>query len=106
MAAGGPDGSVVFTLEEMILIIEDLMRIADDLFGGDDEVNASWSTRSRIVSSIARSEATRTRRLYRRCHVHNRTRALHIARTNRPSTHAYRALRAPLNRRSGTGYAG
>jgi hypothetical protein len=36
----GPDGSVVFTLEEMSLIIEDLMRIADDLIAGGDEVNA------------------------------------------------------------------
>lgn len=40
MAAEGPDGSVVFTLEEMTLIIEDLMRIADDLIAGGDEVNA------------------------------------------------------------------
>ena len=40
MTSRGPDGSVVFALEEMILIIEDLMRIADDLVAGGDEVNA------------------------------------------------------------------
>ncbi len=33
-------GSVSFTLEEMAAIIEDLMRIADDLLHGGDEVNA------------------------------------------------------------------
>jgi hypothetical protein len=31
---------VRFTLEEMAAIIEDLMRIADDLLAGGDEVNA------------------------------------------------------------------
>jgi hypothetical protein len=40
MPGEGPDGSVVFTLEEMTLIIEDLLRIADDLIAGGDEVNA------------------------------------------------------------------
>lgn len=37
MPGGG--GHVAFSLEEMAAIIEDLMRIADDLAGGD-EVNA------------------------------------------------------------------
>ncbi len=34
---GGP---VSFTLEEMAAVIEDLMRIADDLLSAGDEVNA------------------------------------------------------------------
>ena len=33
-------GSVSFTLEEMAAVIEDLMRIADDLLSAGDEVNA------------------------------------------------------------------
>lgn len=40
MATGTPDGSVVFTLDEVTVIIEDLMRVADDLFAGGGEVNA------------------------------------------------------------------
>jgi hypothetical protein len=40
MPAEGPDGSVVFTLEEMVVVIEDLMRVADDLVASGDEVNA------------------------------------------------------------------
>jgi len=35
-----PGGSVEFSLEEVTLIIEDLMRVADDLLGAGDEVNA------------------------------------------------------------------
>lgn len=38
MASGG--GPVSFSLEEMAAVIEDLMRIADDLSAGGDEVNA------------------------------------------------------------------
>jgi hypothetical protein len=34
------DGPVRFSLEEMAAIIEDLMRIADELNRGGDEVNA------------------------------------------------------------------
>lgn len=34
------DGEVAFSLGEMLGIIEDLMRIADALFAGGDEVNA------------------------------------------------------------------
>lgn len=34
----GGDGDVAFSLEEMAAIIEDLMRIADDLLAGGDEV--------------------------------------------------------------------
>jgi hypothetical protein len=30
----------VFTLQEMTVVIEDLLRIADDLLAGGDEVNA------------------------------------------------------------------
>lgn len=33
-------GSVSFNLEEIAALIEDLMRIADDLLAGGDEVNA------------------------------------------------------------------
>ena len=33
-------GSVSFTLDEMAAVIEDLMRIADDLLAAGDEVNA------------------------------------------------------------------
>jgi hypothetical protein len=40
VTAGEPNGRVEFSLEEITLIIEDLMRIADDLFGAGDEVNA------------------------------------------------------------------
>lgn len=35
-----PGGPVTFTLEEMSALIEDLMRIADDLLAGGDELNA------------------------------------------------------------------
>jgi len=31
---------VAFSIEEITALIEDLMRIADDLYGADDEVNA------------------------------------------------------------------
>jgi hypothetical protein len=34
------DGPVRFTLGEMAALIQDLMRIADDLLAGGDEVNA------------------------------------------------------------------
>lgn len=40
MATGGAGRSVEFTLDEITLLIEDLMRIADDLLAGGDEVNA------------------------------------------------------------------
>ncbi len=33
-------GSVSFTLDEIAAVIEDLMRIADDLLAAGDEVNA------------------------------------------------------------------
>jgi hypothetical protein len=33
-------GRVEFTLDELIAIIEDIMRVADDLLGAGDEVNA------------------------------------------------------------------
>jgi len=36
----GNEGPISFTLEEMAGIIEDLMRIVDDLVAGGDEVNA------------------------------------------------------------------
>ena len=35
-----PAGPVTFTLDEAAALIEDLMRIADDLLPGGDEVNA------------------------------------------------------------------
>jgi hypothetical protein len=35
-----PDRQVAFSLEEITVVIEDLMRIADDLTAGGDEVNA------------------------------------------------------------------
>jgi hypothetical protein len=35
-----PDGPVSFTLEEIAALIEDLMRIADELLASGDEVNA------------------------------------------------------------------
>lgn len=35
-----PDGPIRFTLDEIAAIIEDLMRIVDDLLAGGDEVNA------------------------------------------------------------------
>lgn len=34
------EGPVRFSLEEMASLVEDLMRIADDLLAGGDEVNA------------------------------------------------------------------
>jgi len=34
------EGPVRFTLDEMAVIVEDLMRIADDLKSSGDEVNA------------------------------------------------------------------
>jgi hypothetical protein len=34
------DRSVAFSVDEIAAIIEDLMRIADDLLAGSDEVNA------------------------------------------------------------------
>jgi hypothetical protein len=34
------EGPVRFTLDEMAVIVEDLMRIADDLKSSSDEVNA------------------------------------------------------------------
>jgi hypothetical protein len=37
---GDPEGSVTFSLAELAVIIEDLMRIADDLLAAGDEVNA------------------------------------------------------------------
>ncbi len=40
MTSREPGGSVEFSLEEVTLIIEDLMRVADDLLGAGDEVNA------------------------------------------------------------------
>ena len=40
MTTSEPDGPVVFTLDEIAVTIEDLMRVADDLFGAGDEVNA------------------------------------------------------------------
>lgn len=40
MTFGEPSGPVVFSLEEITVIIEDLMRVADELFGAGDEVNA------------------------------------------------------------------
>lgn len=40
MTTSEPSGPVVFTLAEITVIIEDLMRVADDLFGAGDEVNA------------------------------------------------------------------
>jgi hypothetical protein len=41
VTTGEPGGDgVVFTLAEVTMIIEDLMRIADDLLGSGDEVNA------------------------------------------------------------------
>jgi hypothetical protein len=40
MTFGEPSGSVVFSLEEITVIIEDLMRVADEIFGAGDEVNA------------------------------------------------------------------
>ena len=33
-------GRVEFTFDELMAIIEDLMRVADDLLGAGDEVNA------------------------------------------------------------------
>ncbi len=33
-------GRVEFTLDELMTMIEDLMRVADDLLGAGDEVNA------------------------------------------------------------------
>ncbi len=35
-----PERSVSFSVDEMATVIEDLMRIADDLLAGGDEVNA------------------------------------------------------------------
>lgn len=35
-----PGRSITFSLEEMAALIEDVMRIADDLLAGGDEVNA------------------------------------------------------------------
>lgn len=35
-----PGAPVTFTLDEMSTLIEDLMRIAEDLLAGGDEVNA------------------------------------------------------------------
>ncbi len=35
-----PQRPVTFTVEEVAALIEDLMRIADDLVAGGDEVNA------------------------------------------------------------------
>lgn len=35
-----PERQVAFSLEEITVVIEDLMRIADDLTAGGDEVNA------------------------------------------------------------------
>lgn len=35
-----PEGPITFSLDEMAVLIEDLMRIADDLLAGGDEVNA------------------------------------------------------------------
>lgn len=40
MASRDPGGSVEFSLEEVALMIEDLMRVADELLGAGDEVNA------------------------------------------------------------------
>lgn len=37
---GDPEGSVTFSLDELAVVIEDLMRIADDLVAAGDEVNA------------------------------------------------------------------
>lgn len=37
---GAPDGPIRFSLDEMAAIIEDLMRIADELNRSGDEVNA------------------------------------------------------------------
>jgi len=37
---GDPEGSATFSLDELAVIIEDLMRVADDLLAGGDEVNA------------------------------------------------------------------
>ena len=34
------EGRVAFAVEEITSVIEDLMRIADDLYRGGDEVNA------------------------------------------------------------------
>jgi hypothetical protein len=35
-----PNGLVTFRLTEFAVIVEDLMRVADDLIAGGDEVNA------------------------------------------------------------------
>ena len=35
-----PERPIGFSLEELAALIEDLMRIADDLLAGHDEVNA------------------------------------------------------------------
>jgi len=40
LTSGEPTGPIAFTIDEISVIIEDLMRIADDLFGAGDEVNA------------------------------------------------------------------
>jgi len=40
MTFGEPSGSVEFSLEEVTVIIEDLMCVADEIFGAGDEVNA------------------------------------------------------------------
>lgn len=37
---GDPEGSATFSLDELAVIIEDLMRVADDLLASGDEVNA------------------------------------------------------------------
>jgi len=40
VTTGDPGGSVVFSLQEITLIIEDLLRVADELLRTGDEVNA------------------------------------------------------------------
>ena len=40
MTSREPGGPVEFSLDEVTLIIEDLMRVADELLRADDEVNA------------------------------------------------------------------
>ncbi len=40
MASREPSGAVKFSLEEITVIIKDLMRVADELLGAGDEVNA------------------------------------------------------------------
>ena len=47
-------GGIQFTLDELIAIIEDRMRVADELIGVGDEVNAF------LIDQIANQLLTRT----------------------------------------------